>query len=67
MKTLTLLSYTYPNTIKLRIGSCIYVYESSEFFCRKFMHCYERGARFNALNWFKRVSKAKLEGKLCGR
>ncbi len=56
MKTLTLLSYDYPSTIRLKLGSQVYRYESSEFFCRKFIQCYERGARFNALNWFKRVS-----------
>ena len=62
MKTLTLISYDYPNIIRLRVGSAIYRYESSEFWCRKFMKCYSKGARFNALNWFKRVSESKLEG-----
>jgi len=56
-KQLVLLSYQYPNLVKLRVNHRVYLYESSEFFCRKFLNCYERGARFNALSWFKRVAK----------
>lgn len=58
-----LLSYEYPNIITLLIKGRKYRYESNEFFCRKFMACLDKGAQFNALNWFKRVSKiAKKEG-----
>ena len=57
MKTLQLIAYEYPGVLKLRIGSQIYIYESSEFFCRKFLQCYEKGGRFNSLNWFRRVAK----------
>lgn len=52
-----LLSYEYPNIITLLVKSKKYTYESSEFWCRKFMACLDKGAQFNALNWFKRVSK----------
>ena len=52
-----LLSYEYPNVITMLIKNRKYTYESSEFFCRKFMACLNKGAQFNALNWFKRVSK----------
>jgi len=52
-----LLSYEYPNIITLLIKSKKYTYESSEFFCRKFMAHLDKGAQFNALNWFKRASK----------
>ena len=59
MKQLQLVSYEYPNTLKLRIKNVNYTFESSEFWCRKFINCYDKGARFNALNWFKRVAKVK--------
>jgi len=61
MKQIQLLSYTYPNHLKLLIKGVIYEYEASEYFCRKFVQCLDKGAQFNALNWFRRVSK--LEGK----
>jgi len=65
MKSLHLLTYTYPKTLQLKVGGVIYTYESSEYFCRRFLECYTHGARFNALNWFKRV--AKVVGKEVGR
>lgn len=60
-KQLQLLSYQYPSTIKLRVDSQIYTYESSEFFCRKFLECYNHGGRFRTLNWFKGVSECRRE------
>ena len=52
-----LLSYEYPNRLTLLIKGQRYHYESSEFFCRRFINCLDKGAQFNALNWFKRVSR----------
>jgi len=60
-KQVQLLSYTYPNNIRLAIEDKVYEYESSEFYCRRLMNCLKHGAQFNALCWFKRV--AKLVGK----
>jgi hypothetical protein len=57
MKQVQLLSYTYPNHIRLLVKGKVYEYESSEFWCRRLMNCLKNGAQFNALNWFKRVSK----------
>jgi len=57
MKSLQLVTYTYPHEIVILVGGVRYTYNSSEFFCRRFLEGYERGGRFNSLNWFKRVSK----------
>ena len=57
MKGVQLLNYEYPDKITLLIKGQRYHYESSEFWCRKFIQCLDKGAQFNALNWFKRVSK----------
>lgn len=56
-KQLHLVSYEYPELIKLRIAGVNYTYQSSHFFCQKFLSAYDRGGRFNTLSWFKRVSK----------
>lgn len=56
-KQIQLLSYEYPATVVLLVEGRRYTYHSSEFWCRKFMNCLDKGAQFNALNWFKRVSK----------
>jgi len=63
MRQVQLLSYTYPNRVMLLIKGKRYEYESSEFWCRKFMQCLDKGAQFNALNWFKRVSRVREEVK----
>jgi len=55
-KQVQLLSYEYPDKVNLLIKGQRYSYESSEFWCRRFMNCLNKGAQFNALNWFKRVS-----------
>jgi len=57
MKQMQVISYEYPNQIRLQISNVTYTYQSSEFFCRKFLSCYAEGGRFNALNWFKRMAK----------
>ena len=57
MKQLRFLSYIYPNQVRLLIGGVSYTFESSEFFCRRFIASYEKGGRFNALNWFKRYAR----------
>jgi len=51
-----LLSYIYPNTIKLRIEERVYTYSSSEFFCRKMMKKM-RHPSFRVINWWKKVSR----------
>lgn len=56
-KQLHLLSYEYPNQVRVRIGGVNYTYQSTHFWCQKFLSAYDRGGRFNALSWFKRVSK----------
>lgn len=56
-KQLKLVSYEYPELIKVRIAGVNYTYKSSHFFCQKFLDGYNLGGRFNTLNWFKRVSK----------
>ena len=56
-KQVQLLSYEYPNHVILLVKGRRYRYESSVFFCKKFIQCLDKGAQFNALNWFKRVSK----------
>jgi hypothetical protein len=61
MKTLQLLSYEYPDLVRVMIGPCIYTYRSSEYVCRKFDGMMKNGAKFNALNWFK--MKAELVNK----
>jgi hypothetical protein len=57
MKQLSLISYEYPNLIKVKVGGVDYTYYSSHFWCQKFLSAYTQGGRFNSLNWFKRVSK----------
>ena len=61
MKKIELLSYDYPNTICVLIGGVRYTFESSEFFCRRFLRSWELGGRFNAFNWFR--SNANLISK----
>ena len=56
MRKVQLLNYEYPNHLVLLIKGHKYYYESSEFWCRKFIQSLNKGAQFNALNWFKRVS-----------
>jgi len=56
-KQLYLVGYEYPDLIKVRIAGVDYTYQSSHFFCQKFLWAYEQGGRFNTLAWFKRVSK----------
>ena len=56
-KQLHLISYEYPELIKLRIAGVSYTYQSSHYWCQKFLSNYDKGGRFNTLNWFKRVSK----------
>lgn len=56
-KQLRLVSYEYPGLIKVRIAGVNYTYQSSYFFCQKFLSNYDKGGRFNTLNWFKRVAK----------
>jgi hypothetical protein len=60
-KLVQLLSYEYPNHLMLLVKNRKYCYEASEFWCRKFMICLERGGQFNSLNWFKRVAKVVEE------
>ncbi len=55
-KQLHLLSYEYPNQVRLRIGVVNYTYQSTHFWCQKFLSAYDKGGRFNTLSWFKRVS-----------
>ena len=57
MKQLQVISYEYPDQIRLQISNITYTYQSSEFFCRKFLSCYVKGGRFNTLNWFKRYAR----------
>lgn len=57
MKKVQLLSYVYPNNVKLIIGNVVYEYESSEYYCRKLMDRLHSGQQFMALNWFKEYSK----------
>lgn len=56
-KQMTFLSHSYPNQIRIRIGGLCYTYHAEEFFCRRFIHAYRAGGRFNTLNWFKRVAR----------
>ena len=56
-KQLQLVGYEYPDLIKVRIAGVDYTYHSSHFFCQKFLSAYNKGGRFNTLNWFKRFSK----------
>jgi len=54
MKNFYLLSYEYPDLVRVMIDGDIYMYRSSEYFCRKFEGMMKRGGKFNALNWFKK-------------
>jgi hypothetical protein len=60
-KKLEFLSYEYPEIVRVKIGEVTYQYRAPEFWCRKFIGAYRAGARFNALSWFRRVSR--LESK----
>ena len=57
MRSVQLIAYTYPSEVTLMVKGVRYTYHSSEFFCRRFLNALNCGAQFNALNWFKRVSR----------
>ena len=61
MKKVELISYQYPDLIKILIWPYIYVYRSSEVMCRRFMNGLNYGLGFHSLAWFKR--KAELISK----
>ena len=54
MRDVQLLSYSYPDTVRVLVKSVIYTYESSEPICRNFMVSLNYGLGFHALNYFKR-------------
>lgn len=58
MKKIELLSYQYPDLIKILIGPYVYTYRASEVICRRFMNGLNYGLGFHSLAWFKR--KAEL-------
>lgn len=53
MKRVELISYEYPDLVKVLIGSCVYVYRSSEVMCRRFVNGLNYGSGFHSLSWFK--------------
>ena len=53
MKKVHLLSYEYPDLIRVLIRPYVYTYRSSEVMCRRFVNSLNHGAGFHALRWFK--------------
>jgi len=59
MKRVELISYEYPNLVRVLINPYVYTYRSSEVMCRRFVNGLNYGLGFHALSWFK--GQAKLE------
>ena len=57
MKSVKLLSYNYPDIVKVMVRSSVYTYKSSEVYCRRFMNSLNYGLGYHALNWFKNNSQ----------
>ena len=53
MKKVELVSYEYPDLVKILIGSRVYIYRSSEVMCRRFVNGLNYGLGFHSLSWFK--------------
>jgi len=58
MKRVELISYKYPDLVKILVGSRVYIYRSSEVMCRRFVNGLNYGLGFHSLAWFK--GKAEL-------
>ena len=55
-KVIQLISYTYPEEIKLMIRDSVYTYESSEYWCRKLQQALGKKGEWRAFNRFKKQS-----------
>ena len=68
MKQVILLSYTYPDVIRVKVNSSIYTYRASEALCRHFMNGLNYGLGYHALNYFKKkaelIKKETINGKI---
>lgn len=53
MKRVELISYKYPDLVKILVGSHVYIYRSSEVMCRRFVNGLNYGLGFHSLSWFK--------------
>lgn len=56
-----LVSYQYPNKIKVAIGRTIYEYKASEYWCEKMMRCIAKGGEWKIFNEFRK--QAQMVGK----
>ena len=65
MKQVHLISYEYPDTVKILISPYVYVYQSSEPMCRRFINGLNYGLGFHAFNWFKKQAKLMNKEKTC--
>ena len=54
MREVQLLSYSYPDVVRVLVRSTIYTYRASEYHCRHFMNSLNYGIGFHALAYFKR-------------
>lgn len=53
MKRVELISYEYPDLVKILVGSYVYIYRSSEVMCRRFINGLNYRLGFHSLAWFK--------------
>lgn len=61
MRRVTLLSYRYPDGVRVMVGPSIYTYRASEPKCRRLISGLKYGKGFRSLNQFKK--SATLIGK----
>jgi hypothetical protein len=60
-KQIQFLSYEYPGTIEVLIGTSVYTYRSSAFWCDRLIWGLKKGWGFRAFNPFR--EQAELVGK----